>query len=352
MTSTFPALIFARRAGAFDRVLLATVGIFVILTLTAPGQASASLRFTLDSLLFIAPFFAFSVFLAAGIAATGADQQLAKVLRGRQSTVIFIAATFGALSPFCSVSVIPIVAALLAAGVPLAPVMAFWVGSPLMDPEMFIMTAAIIDLPFALARAVTAMAMGLAAGYATNALAGTVAIAQPLKDKVPLSRLSSVWSACTTFAPDRQTPVVWAFWRRRDRRQRFHKQVLSVGWFLLKWLTLAFVIESLLVALVPAEAIAEKLSGDHWWVIPASVMVGVPTYLNGYAALPAVSALLDMGMSPGAALAFMVAGEVTSVPTAMSVFILVKRTVFAWYLLLGLLGSLIVGFAYQAWSVM
>ncbi|MCH8197523.1 MAG: permease, partial [Proteobacteria bacterium] len=55
-----------------------------------------------------------------------------------------------------------------------------------------------------------------------------------------------------------------------------------------------------------------------------------------------------MGMGLGAALAFMVAGGVTSIPAAMAVFALVKRTVFLWYLALGLAGSLIVGFAYQA----
>jgi len=53
-------------------------------------------------------------------------------------------------------------------------------------------------------------------------------------------------------------------------------------------------------------------------------------------------------MGLGAALAFMVAGGVTSIPAAMAVFALVKRPVFLWYLALGLAGSLIVGFAYQA----
>ena len=78
-----------------------------------------------------------------------------------------------------------------------------------------------------------------------------------------------------------------------------------------------------------------------------SVLVGVPTYLNAYAATPTVSALLDMGMQPGAALAFMTAGEVTSLPTAMSIFVLVRRGVFAWYLALGLVGSTVTAWVYQ-----
>jgi hypothetical protein len=55
-----------------------------------------------------------------------------------------------------------------------------------------------------------------------------------------------------------------------------------------------------------------------------------------------------MGMAPGAALAFMVAGAVTSIPAAMAVFALVRRGVFFWYLVLGISGSVLAGYAYQA----
>jgi hypothetical protein len=54
-----------------------------------------------------------------------------------------------------------------------------------------------------------------------------------------------------------------------------------------------------------------------------------------------------MGMAPGAALSFMVAGAVTSIPAAMAVYALVRRVVFLWYLLMGLGGSLAAGLAWQ-----
>ncbi len=345
-------LIAARRARDIDRVWLATAIVLGVTALAWPAQAVASLQFTLGSLWFVAPFLAISAALAAAIAASGLDRQIARVLMGRPATVIFAAAVFGALSPLCSVSVIPVVAGLLAAGVPLAPVMAFWIGSPLMDPEMFILTAAIIDLPFALTRALSALAMGLAAGYATQALARYPTITSPLRPDAARSGFSSVWGSCDAYTPGETPAVAWAFWREPGRRQAFAGQTLAIAAFLVKWLTLAFVIESLLVALIPAERVAASLGGGEWWVIPVSVLVGVPTYLNAYAATPTVSALLDMGMQPGAALAFMTAGEVTSLPTAMSVFVLVRRGVFAWYLALGLTGALAVGAAYQLWATL
>ena len=84
--------------------------------------------------------------------------------------------------------------------------------------------------------------------------------------------------------------------------------------------------------------------------IVAATFVGVPAYLNGYAALPLVSGLVGQGMAPGAGLAFLVAGGVTSLPAALAVFALVRRPVFALYIGLALSGSLASGLAYQAWA--
>ena len=219
--------------------------------------------------------------------------------------------------------------------------MAFWIASPLMDPEMFVLTAAIIDVPFALARALSALALGLVAGCSTHLLRARPWAARPLDPGFDPARAGSVWSArCEAPAGGAADPVVWAFWRVPERRAVFAAQCRAIGWFLLRWLTLAFLVESLMVAYIPAGSVARLLGGGDWWAVPVSAAVGIPAYLNGYAAIPAVSALLDMGMRPGAALAFMTAGEVTSIPTALSVFVIVRRPVFALYLGLGLLGAL------------
>nr|WP_240953473.1 hypothetical protein [Sneathiella chinensis] len=80
-----------------------------------------------------------------------------------------------------------------------------------------------------------------------------------------------------------------------------------------------------------------------------AAFVGVPAYLNGYAALPLVGGLMGQGMAPGAGLAFLVAGGVTSIPAAVAVFALVKRPVFLLYLVLALGGAIGSGLLYQLW---
>jgi hypothetical protein len=336
--------------GRLDRVLLAIALIFAGLAVALPRQALDSLTFAAGSLWSIAPFFALSVVLAALLSATGSDRQLARAFKGHRTTAILLAGVFGTLSPFCSVSVIPAIAVLLAARVPLAPIMAFWIGSPLMDPEQFILTGAIISWPFALVRTIAAVALAVAAGFLTEAVAGHPAILSPLRPGLRPNPLGNVWnSACSTpMDLDDPQPINWWFWRDRKLLAAFIRHLRSIGWFVFKWLFLAFVIQSLIAAYVPAEDVARLLGGDQWWLIPGAVALGTPTYLNGYAAIPLIDELLDKGMQPGAALAFMIGGEITSIPTAMSVFILVNRWVFAWYLLLGLLGSIVVGFAYRA----
>ncbi len=119
------------------------------------------------------------------------------------------------------------------------------------------------------------------------------------------------------------------------------------GLFLGKWLAFAFLLESLMLAYLAPESVAAWLGNGTWWAIPLAAAVGMPSYLNGYAAIPTVAGLIELGMSPGAGLAFMIAGGVSSIPAAMSVFALVRTPVFALYLLLGAAGALLAGYGFE-----
>ena len=98
---------------------------------------------------------------------------------------------------------------------------------------------------------------------------------------------------------------------------------------------------------VPTELIVRAVGEGNAFAVPLAALVGIPSYLNGYAAIPLVAGLLDMGMSPGAAMTFITSGAVSSIPAAIAVYALVKKSVFALYALLGLTGSILAGYAYQ-----
>lgn len=343
---TSPAETVRRVLPAIDRVWAASVLLVALLLVADASQARASLVFLGESWLWTLPFVAGSSLIAAAIAATALDRPLADALRRRAVVAVALAGIFGALSPFCSVSVVPVVAGVLGAGVPLAPVMAFWVGSPLIDPEMFVLTAGVVGLDFAVLRTVTAVAAGLLAGYLTLALTRLPWVREPLRPDIPFDRLGTIYDTCSS-SSGAERPVMLAFWRDPARRAPFASQARAIGLFMAKWLTLAFLAQSLLVAWIPPEDAARYLGGGEWWSVPLAALIGVPTYLNGYAAVPVIDGLLELGMTRGAAIAFLIGGEVTSLPTAMAVYAVVRGKVFALYLALGIGSAITMGWATQ-----
>jgi len=339
--STQPTL--KRGLARIDKVVWAMAALYLGLLLLAPEQVLGSLTFVARALVQISPFLLFSIAVAAYAQASVSEKLIQRVFSGHFSVTIAAAALFGSLSPFCSCGVIPIVAGLLGAGVPLAPVMAFWISSPLMDPEMFILSAAALGLHFTVAKTLAAFTIGLIGGFATLAAVRMGWFSNPLSAGVAKC-CGSTCSPKTDIGDDER----WRFWDDAPRRRKFTESLAENGWFLGKWLTLAFAIESLMVAYIPASLVAEWLGGDSWWTIPAAVAAGIPAYMNGFAAIPLMAGLIDMGMARGAALSFMIAGGVTSIPAAMAVFALVRGQVFVWYLALSLSGSLAAGLLYQS----
>lgn len=324
----------------FDRVLLAFLAIAAAIALAVPAQLPESLAFTFASLAGIAPFLVLSVLLAGFAKASGMDNLVARVFTGATPQMIVVAALFGALSPFCSCGVIPIIAALLAMGVSLPAVMAFWLASPVMDPSMFVLTSGILGPDFALYKTFAAMSLGIMGGLATWGVQAAGGFGEILHPGVGDG-------GCGGGVVRAPQPVVWRFWDDAERREKFRASALDIALFLGKWLALAFLLESLLIAWLPAETVIRFVGTDGFLSIAMATMVGVPAYLNGYAALPLVAGFIDQGMAPGAGMAFLLAGGVTSLPAAMAVFALVRLPVFALYLAVSLAGSFLLGLGFM-----
>ncbi len=334
---------FGNRVLRLDRAWLASAVVFAGLAAISPEQAKASAQFTLENLIAIAPYLLLAISIAAYAKASGADSLIARAFTGRMSTMILFAALFGGLSPFCSCGVIPLIAALLAMGVPVPAVMAFWLSSPIIDPSMFVLTVGTLGLDFAIGKTIAAVGIGLLGGFATHFVMSRGGFADPIRDDIGNG-------GCGGAKARNPGQVVWAFWRQSERLRAFSREALTTLLFLAKWLTLAFLLESLMVRYVPADTVASVLGAGSAWAIPTAVLVGVPAYLNGYAALPLVAGLLKIGVAPGAGMAFMVAGGVTSIPAAVAVYALVKRPMFIWYIALSLTGGLLSGILFQLYA--
>lgn len=341
------------------------------------------------------PAFLISIGLGVAVRAFKFDRLINRAFNQRIGLAILLAVAVGAFSPFCSCTVVPVISAMLLAGVPLAPVMAFWIASPTMDPEIFALSVATLGWPLAVARLIATLALSLAAGYLTLALtrAGVFASGVLRQDKqallaqqpptpastipsaviqpalIPVMSLAAPAPALTltpaavsaaggapctaetcgpvraAAAPHvRRAASLWESiktleWKRGGAR--FVEQIWQLG----RWLLLAFVLEALITRYVPQQAIAEMLGGQSLFAVPLASLIGVPLYLNNVSALPIVSGLLAKGMQPGAAIAFLLAGPVTTFPAMTAVWGIAQKRVFALYLGISLIGSIVLGYA-------
>lgn len=326
-----------------DRVLWFALALLTVIVAIDQQQFIGSLEFLLAQLLAIAPYFAVAILLAGYIKASGADALVARAFSGNPMVAVAGASLVGALSPFCSCGVIPLIASMLAAGVPLGPVMAFWVSSPVMDPEMFLLTSVGIGFEFAIAKTIITVGMGLMAGFSVLLMQRAGFLGDPLR--------AHVTSGCGASSCGVAKPSInFSIWQEKERLQSLVTGSLQNAWVIGRWLVVAFILESLMIAYIPSDVISSVAGSGSWYAIPLAAIVGVPSYLNGFAAIPLVDGLIDLGMSPGAAITFMTAGAVSSIPAAVAVFGLVRKPVFATYLMLGLTGSIIAGYGFDMWA--
>lgn len=305
-----------------------------------PAKAQGAALFAIVSFVKVSPMVALGIVLSAWVAASGAGAVTANLFKGRPSTVIVTAAAIGAVTPVCGVTVLPLMTGLLMSGVPLAPIMAFWLSSPVTDPSLFTATWAVLGPGFAVGKTIAAFAIGIFAGLATTLLRGTHMVRVPLRAQ----RRGEQKSGCAP-AADRFGPAIW---RDPVRMRAFGRELLWMTKLVVLCLSLAFAAEYLLRDLVPPELLSVYAGTNAPHAIPLAVTVGAPLYLDGYAALPLVRGLLDLGMSPGAALGFLVAGSAVSIWGVLAVVPVLRASTLVLFVALAVAGSLVSAYAFQA----
>ena len=346
-------------------------------------QLSAIGQFMLEALATTWPYLLVTIPLAVAVKLSGASKYIQRAFQAGPIVAIFLATIVGAFSPFCSCGVIPVVATLLIGGVPLAPVMAFWLASPSMDPETFFLSVSMVGWELAVWRLGATLVMSLGAGLITHALTqsgwlktgvlrqnyqvdsrSTVQVLReawrnlwPSLEPAPQPVLITYTPSATTISlgviapapapePELAGGSSCSVTRQPTFAQKLGQETLSATWMVLKFMTLAFFLEALITLYVPTEWITAVLGGKSGWTVLAAALLGVPIYTSNLAALPMIGGLLAQGMNPAAALAFLVAGPTTTIPAMAAVSGLVTRRVFALYISFALFGAILAGLAY------
>lgn len=312
----------------------------LLMAILWPAMFTATVSFVLMGMVEVSPLVIPGILISAWVNASGAGGRIRQAFDGNQIKAILVASIIGAVTPVCGVTVLPLMAGLLASGVPLAPVMAFWLSSPVTDPAMFSVTAATLGFHFAIAKTVAALLIGVFGGMSTIAISTRGWVQFPLRE-VGLAATLGKQTHCSS------TSVLWAFWKDSARISQFNAELWAMTKLIFICLGLAFAAEYQMQAHMHPEALADYVGEQSRWAIPLAVLVGSPAYLDGYAALPLTRGLIDHGMSLGAAMAFLVSGSVVSIWGAIAIFPVLRTKSFMFYMLLAAIGSLSVGWLYD-----
>ncbi len=220
----------------------------------------------------------------------------------------FFAALFGAVTPFCSCSSIPLFIGFVRGGIPLGVTLAFLITSPLVNEVAVAMFLAVFGVK------ITCLYVG--SGLLLGMLGGV------LLGQLRLERYLTPWALAQTAG--QQTAA--------GQGKNIHlRAVAADAWAIVRGV-LPYVLAGIAVGAavhgyVPQDYFAGLLGGG-WWSVPAAVLCAVPLYANAAGIVPVIEVLVAKGVPLGTAIAFMMAVVGLSLPEA----VLLKK-VMQWRLL-------------------
>jgi uncharacterized protein len=279
------------------------------------------------------------------------EDAAARFLRRNTKNSILMSTGVAVATPLCSCGTTAIILGMMASTIPWAPIVAFLVASPLTSPQELFYSAGLFGWPFAIAFFVASILLGLAGGAVASIaetrgwLANQARMATPKSPSLLLGLMSAPSPLSLSL------PVIQAQSSETAKPpvslNRFVQETLTVSKQLLP-LFLGFTfIGYLLNGLIPASWITRLFGAGHAYSIPLAATLGLPFYINTEASLPLVRAMLDSGMSHGAALAFLITGAGTSLGALAGALTIARWRVIA--IVVGTLwiGSILLGLLYN-----
>ena len=242
------------------------------------------------------------------------DETIKKALGGRHRILgSFLGAGFGALTPFCSCSTIPLLLGMLNAGVPFASAMAFLFASPLLNPV-------IVSLFILL------MGWKITALYFAVTFLAAIVIGLMLDSLGFANQVKSVAAVrgCCDCKPAEDA---------KSRVQRSARFAFSLFRQLVPYLLLGAGIGAFIHGFVPTEMISSIAGAGNPFAVPVAAIIGVPIYIRAETMIPIGLALIEKGMSTGAVLALVIGGAGASIPELTLLSAIFKRKMLAAFVL-------------------
>lgn len=214
-----------------------------------------------------------------------------------------MASLFGAITPFCSCSSIPLFIGFVKGGIPLGVTFAFLITSPLVNEVAVAMFLGTFGLKITLIYVVSGILLGVIGGFVLG--------------KMKLERYLSDWVKQIQSNSEAQT----AKWE--GEKLSFAGRLPSIvrdAWGIVRgvlvYILIGIGIGAAMHGYIPEGFFEQYMSKDNLFAVPLSVILAVPMYANAAGIVPVIEVFVAKGIPIGTAIAFMMGVVGLSLPEA------------------------------------
>ncbi|MCU7965248.1 permease [Shewanella sp. SW32] len=284
--------------------------------------------------------FALLLLMIYGIALVRASLNVERVrdyLAGKNRFVgYFMGSGFGAVTPFCSCSSIPVFLGFTSAGIPVGITMAFLIPSPLINEVAVLLLVSLLGWQFTVIYVLVGMSVGMLAG----AFLDTIRAERWLQSFAAKALEQGQAQA----SHDNSEGITSTSMTLTERHEFAKGETLEIFGRVWKWVIIGVGLGAALHGFVPDGWIEAHLGDGQWWSVPVAVLIGIPLYSNATGVIPIMESLITNGLPVGTTLAFCMSTVAASFPE----FILLKQ-VMQWRLLAIVFAILLISFTLIGW---
>jgi len=257
-----------------------------------------------------APWVLFGFFMAALIKIFVSDQFIAKHLGGRGPASVLKASALGVPLPLCSCGVVPAATGLRRQGAGKGATAAFMISTPETGADSMAVTWAMLDPVMTVVRPVAAFISATLAGLAIDALDPDTGKAAPQAQPTSLQSTSCGCGGGCCSGEAQENHQSFSHRLREGFAQTFGEMLQDIG----KWLLIGILLAGAISAFVPQDFF-ERFLGNEWASLVVMLAAGIPLYICATSSTPIAATMALKGLSPGAALVFLLAGPATNAAT-------------------------------------
>lgn len=216
----------------------------------------------------------------------------------------FLASTFGAITPFCSCSSVPLFMGFVKGGIPLGVTFAFLITSPLINEVFVAVMLGSFGLKTTAIYVATGIILGVVSGMVLNAL--------------KLEHLLSDWVKKLLENAETQRELFESEKKKfTERLPDIVKESFGIVKSVFPYVIAGIAVGATIHGFVPEGFFETYIGKNTWYAVPLAVIIGVPMYANTSGIVPVIEVFVSKGIPLGTSLAFMMAVVGLSIPEAM-----------------------------------